>query len=137
MASTVSPNLRRTIRQARACELRDAAQNIVSVRGEWQTVSTMRLIGADIAPFKILLRSPFTKLPPIDGRLIATWASQGLLPKKNLPWGLDIWTGKKVLNIEWDDSGEIVVVGFTRGQWEADFLTLATTISEERNRAVA
>jgi hypothetical protein len=39
--------------------------------------------------------------------------------KENLPYGLDIWNkGKKVLNIEWRDGGEIEVISYLPGEWE-------------------
>lgn len=42
----------------------------------------------------------------------------------NLPWGLDIWTEKKVLNIEWNAyTREVEIVSFRRGSWEKEILS--------------
>src|ERR1019366_3999383 len=40
-----------------------------------------------------------------------------LVPPKNLPYGLDIWAPKKVLNIEWNDHGDVLLVSFKPGAW--------------------
>jgi hypothetical protein len=45
-------------------------------------------------------------------------ATIGLVPPKNLPYGLDIWAPKKVLNIEWNDHGHVVLVRFKPGAWQ-------------------
>jgi hypothetical protein len=42
------------------------------------------------------------------------------VPSRNLQYGLDIWSGRKVLNIEWSDDGEVKVVSYRPGQWERE-----------------
>lgn len=43
----------------------------------------------------------------------------------DLPYGLDVWhAGAKVLSVLWADSGILKVVGFARGDWEAEALAL-------------
>jgi hypothetical protein len=49
----------------------------------------------------------------------------------NLAYGLDVWRERrKVLNIEWAPDGRIDVVGFKRGDWGQEFLSV--TQAEDR-----
>jgi hypothetical protein len=52
-------------------------------------------------------------------------ALYGIPPRQNLPYGLDVWTPTKVLNIEWDDQGNVELVRFRPGGWEAQLLAAA------------
>jgi hypothetical protein len=38
--------------------------------------------------------------------------------KLNLPYGLDIWADRKVLNVEWDADDTVDVIAFRPGDWE-------------------
>jgi len=42
--------------------------------------------------------------------------------KLNLPYGVDLyWPGQgKVLNVQWDDDGNLDLVSFHRGEWEQE-----------------
>ena len=42
-----------------------------------------------------------------------------------MPYGLDVYCPKKVLVVEWDDAGEVRVVGFRPGEWEGKLAALA------------
>jgi hypothetical protein len=42
----------------------------------------------------------------------------------DLPYGLDVWHGAKVLSIVWADDGAFEVISFVRGQWEDEALAL-------------
>jgi hypothetical protein len=43
----------------------------------------------------------------------------------DLPYGLDVWhAGVKVLSLLWADGGAFKVIGFVRGGWESEALTL-------------
>jgi len=44
--------------------------------------------------------------------------------QSNLPYGLDVWHGEKVLRILWADDGSSEVVAFQRGAWEELALSL-------------
>ncbi len=37
---------------------------------------------------------------------------------RTLPYGLDIWHGKKVFSIDWDDAEGVEIRSFARGEWE-------------------
>ena len=41
-----------------------------------------------------------------------------------LSWGLDVWRGRKLLSLQWDDAGRAEVISFTRGPWEEEVLAL-------------
>jgi hypothetical protein len=43
-----------------------------------------------------------------------------------VPYGLDVYWPKKVLVIEWNDAGEVRIVGFRRGEWEGKLIALAS-----------
>ena len=45
-----------------------------------------------------------------------------------MPYGLDVYWPSKVLAIEWDDAGEVHVVGFRSGEWEGKLTALAAAL---------
>jgi hypothetical protein len=75
-----------------------------------------------------LKHSPFQKLPRASERLRYLAAIRELEIPENLPYGLDFWSGKKVLNTEWNES-ETRIVSFRRGQWESELLAAADKIA--------
>lgn len=54
-------------------------------------------------------------------------ARTGLAIPEPLPYALDIWQGRKVMNLEWADDGALFIVSFRRGPWEGEFLELPTS----------
>jgi hypothetical protein len=44
--------------------------------------------------------------------------------QSDLPYGLDVWHGARVLRILWADDGKVAVVSFVRGAWEDAALAL-------------
>jgi hypothetical protein len=63
---------------------------------------------------------------PDDNEYLKYRAAQlGMSARRNLPYGLDIWAPKKVLNIEWDDQGNVVLVSLWAGDWEAELIAAA------------
>ena len=81
------------------------------------------------------LTTPFQKFhmePPkipdrfkgnLDRYAVAVRMSQS---KRHLGFGLDVW-GKvgKVLNVHWNEYGQIEIVSFKRGDWEDEILGAA------------
>ena len=97
----------------RAIELRDLALAVVKARGTMVPPSGKR---ASVLTFSkdgltVFYRTPFQQLP--EGNT------------KNLPYGLDIWRGRKVMNIEWADDGRVDVVSYRQGPWERELEALA------------
>jgi hypothetical protein len=78
----------------------------------------------------MLFRTPFQRLPPIDGRRALKALQVGLRLEPNLPYGLDIWEeGRdKVYNVEWDDKGHFRIASFRRGSWEGNIAELRSRI---------
>jgi hypothetical protein len=85
----------------------------------------MKLLSARLGTLEISYRTPFQRLPKAGDLMKHRAAQQGLTVSRNLPYGLDVWTPKKVLNIEWDDKGNVVLVSLRPGAWETELSTLA------------
>ena len=117
---------------ALAITLRDAALIVVKRAGSRHSVSRIsgKCLLARVGSISIGYRTPFQRLPaPAIGddlKYLAASLGKGP-PPVNLPYGLDIWSTKKVLNIEWDDHGNVVLVSLRRGEWETEL----TTVSED------
>jgi hypothetical protein len=117
---------------AHALLLRDGALTVLRRMGVWETIAVrgagdMKVLSARIGSLDILYRTPFQQMPQPDDTLKYRAAQLGLTSPKNLPYGLDIWAPKKVLNIEWDDKGNVALVTLRPGAWE---LELTTTLAK-------
>ncbi len=90
-----------------------------------EEIGGLRMVTWKAGRFAFALRSPFTawgiKASP-PGSYSAALAKQRANPV--LPWGLDVWHGRKVLSLHWDDAGRVEVISFTRGPWEDEALAL-------------
>ena len=116
-----------TDRTARALAIRDHLLPLIRVQGEMEEIggSGRRMVMWKAGRFAFALRSPFTAwgikaAPPRS--YSAAQAKQRANPV--LPWGLDVWHGRKVLSLQWDDSGRVEVISFNRGPWEDEALAL-------------
>ncbi len=38
--------------------------------------------------------------------------------KASLPYGLEVYAPKRVLDIAWDDAGTVELIGYNPGEWE-------------------
>jgi hypothetical protein len=126
--------LTRRAKLAYALALRDAALKVISRMGTWQqaeparaasSVGYIRLLSARLGTLEISYRTPFQRLPKAADLLKYRAVQQGLTAPQNLPYGLDVWAPKKVMNIEWDDKGNVVLVSLRRGAWETELIVLA------------
>ena len=117
----------RTNRTERAVAIRDHLLPLIRVQGAMEETggSGARMVMWKAGRFAFALRSPFTawgiKASP-PGSYSAALAKQRANPV--LPWGLDVWHGRKVLSLQWDDAGRVEVTSFNRGPWEAEALAL-------------
>ena len=112
--------------QARAVELRDLALTVIRERGEWRDLGGARMLGFTTAGLTLLHRTPFQTFPnrpPMPDKAKYMTALERKAPP-DLPYGLDVWSGGKVLNVEWDDE-RAYVISYTPGQWEAELEKLA------------
>ena len=107
-----------------ALQIREAALQKLRAEGEFEEIHRVGSVLSWKAPdwqqggIHMLHRTPFQKLPKPSAEVMKTAFEYGLEPRLNLPYGLDIWAGGKVMNLEWNDSGDIKLVSFKRGAWE-------------------
>jgi hypothetical protein len=107
----------------RAIATRDVALNTLRKHGTWQNVrgpggKSIRVLMYKAGDLQMLHRTPFQRfgeVPPYAKYLAALYGSNRAY---NLPYALDVWFGKKVLNIEWADDGRIELVSYKPGDWE-------------------
>jgi hypothetical protein len=115
----------KSARLSHALELRDAALTIIKRIGIWnRTARDTRHLSAHANSFEIFYRTPFQRMPQVNNALKYRAAQLGLTAPKNLPYGLDIWAPNKVMNIEWDDKGNVELVSFHPGAWELELFAL-------------
>jgi hypothetical protein len=114
-------------KKERAIQLRDLAVAVVRARGMWQEVSGRRVLEFRHGDWCMILRTPFQKLHDAPRESEKYWAAlEGRPPRGlNLPYGVDVWCGPKVLNVEWDDNGLVDVIGYKPGSWERELEKLA------------
>jgi hypothetical protein len=107
---------------ALAKALRDLAMAALKRGGKWKTITgargDLRIFFCD-TPVKIAYAGPFqgwaNDTPEIAKHFQAVRGKA-----VNLPHSLDVWSGKKVLNVEWSDGdAQFEVIAFRRGDWEA------------------
>jgi hypothetical protein len=46
-----------------------------------------------------------------------------------MPYGLNVWAPNKVLNMEWDAQGNVMLVSLRSGAWEAELIVLANSMA--------
>lgn len=113
---TVNPKV--GTRAARAIFVRDASLPLIRAHGE---PFGPGLIAWRSGEWSAIYRTPFSRLnlcnPPVRNYREAVFAQQRR--KVALPYGLDIFRARKVMNIEWDDSS-IELINFTSGSWDDD-----------------
>jgi hypothetical protein len=123
-------------KKRREIELLEMALPVVGARGAWQKIEgAPTVLDFRTASLVIAYRSPFQKPPPPSAELIRKHVDFGELrgKSKSLPYGLDIWTPaprKLVLNIEWSDDGDMLIVGYGAGPWEQELEQLAAEIAK-------
>ena len=101
-------------------ELKDAALAVLQKPGvaRSQKAGESQLMVGEIGPFRIAYRTPLQKhpLPP---------APPASPERRSLPYGLDVWAGTKVFNVQWDEDETFEVVLFKRGEWELALIAAA------------
>jgi hypothetical protein len=123
-------NMTKSTKLARALLSRDAALAVLRRMGVWETIAVrgardMKFLSARIGSLQISYRTPFQGMPQAADALKYRAAQHDLTVPQNLPYGLDVWANKKVLNIEWDDQGNVALVSLRPGAWEAELTALA------------
>ena len=104
-------------RLAKLVGIRDRSLAVLANNGEWERVSSINALFAQIGTLKIMHHSVFQKVP-VESEQNRYLRSQ-LKSQPNLPYGLNIWhQNKKVLNLEWDGQGEFNIIGYKSGESE-------------------
>jgi hypothetical protein len=104
---------------------------LLRAHGALRRLGGIAFLAWDPAPWRFILRTPFSDWPNLEARASsvadyqrAQAAQQALQARPVRPYGLDAWKGKgKVLSVEWDDQ-ELSVISFRPGPWEAELLAL-------------
>ena len=113
---------------AKCIELRDLAVALVRDRGVWKAarVGPQLLIYHDVqSRFTIVYRAPLQMLakihPPKPWRIFSATEEESL---RSLPYGIDIWRGRKRLSVEWADDGRFNVINYVPGPWQDELRKL-------------
>jgi hypothetical protein len=110
---------KRVSRLDAAISIRDAARNKVMNEGQFVDTDFGPLLVWSGDELSIAYTTPFLNFPDPDEDILRQCYAAGVVPKSNLPYGLDIWNTKgKVLNIEWDKKNHVDLISFKRGEWE-------------------
>ena len=110
----------------RALAIRDHLLPLVRKHGAIENQhGPVRVIGLKMDPWAFSHWTPFNELSPEEasspGYRHALERQRGT---PDLPYGLDVWHGEKVLSVLWSDDGAFQVACFVRGPWEDAALTL-------------
>lgn len=110
----------------RALAIRDHLVTVVRERGRLQVQSgPLRQIVFQDGPWMVSHWTPFNALSPGEASSPGyRHALERQHTRPDLPYGLDVWHGERVLSILWSDQGIFEVVVFVRGAWEAEALKL-------------
>ena len=110
----------------RARAIRDRVLPFLREHGELELQrDTVRVIVLSRPPWKFRHWTPFNELTAGEASSPGyRHAIQRQRARPDLPYGLDVWHGAKVLHILWADDGSFDVASFVRGAWEDAALAL-------------
>jgi hypothetical protein len=111
-------------RLQRAVELRDIAIAIVRAHGKWLVTrgGPKLLIYYDKASkLSISYRSPVQELPGDPPPAVPHPKPFSL---RSLPYGIEVFQGPRMFNVDWADDGRMNVFTYNPGPWEGDLFKL-------------
>lgn len=110
----------------RALAIRDHLLPLIHDRGRLEVQrDTMRLTSLQLGPWLFNHWTPFNELSPEQASSPGyRHALERQRSKPDLPYGLEVWRGAKVLSVQWADDGSFTVESFVRGSWEEEALAL-------------
>ena len=110
----------------RALAIRDHLLPLIRERGALENQrGAVRLIVLETGAWTFNHWTPFSELPPGEASSPGyRHAVERQHTRLDLPYGLEVWRGSKVLSILWSDDSTFKVVTFVRGSWEDDVLKL-------------
>jgi hypothetical protein len=110
----------------KALAIRDHLLPLVRDRGLLEVQrDAMRIVSLQLGPWLFNHWTPFNELSPQQASSPGyrhSLARQHTRP--DLPYGLEVWRGTKVLSVLWADDGSFAVESFVRGTWEDEALGL-------------
>jgi len=127
-----SATAKKPVRLIRALRLRDIAISLLKEFGVWEPIQlgngrSLKVLQFQMGNISMILSTPFQKLPNKNGdesmKYVA--ALNGIKRTDLLPYGLDVFSPKKVMNITWDTNGACELIAFRPGPWEAELEVLA------------
>jgi hypothetical protein len=104
----------------RALAIRDHLLRLVRQDGQLEVQrGLLRMVTWEQAPWIIHHWTPFNELQPGEASSPGyRHAVERQHPTPDLPYGLEVWHGVKVLSVLWADDGRSEVAIFVRGPWE-------------------
>lgn len=110
----------------RALAIRDHVLPLVRERGTVEVQrGSVRLTTLEMEPWVFHHWTPFSDLSPDEASAPGyRHAIERQHATPDLPYGLEIWRGLKVLSVLWVDAGDFEVPCFVRGSWEDEALAL-------------
>jgi hypothetical protein len=110
----------------RALAIRDHLLPLVRDRGVLECQrDTVRVIALQLGPWLFNHWTPFNDLSPEQASSPGyRHALERQRTGPDLPYGLEVWRGSKVLSVLWADNGSFEVDSFVRGPWEDEALLL-------------
>jgi hypothetical protein len=110
----------------RALAIRDHLLPLVRDRGMLECQrGIVRVIALQLGPWLFNHWTPFNELSPEQASSPGyRHALERQRTRADLPYGLEVWRGSKVLSVLWADDGTFEVGRFVRGSWEDEALVL-------------
>ena len=104
----------------RALAIRDHLLPLVRQDGELEVQrGLVRIVTWEQAPWVVHHWTPFNELQPGEASSPGyRHAVERQHSTPDLPYGLEVWHGVKVLRVLWADDGCLEVASFVRGPWE-------------------
>jgi hypothetical protein len=110
----------------RALAIRDHLLPLIRNQGRQEVQrDTVRLTSLQLDPWLFNHWTPFSELSPEQASSPGyRHALERQRTRPDLPYGLEVWRGAKLLSVLWADDGSFAVESFVRGSWEDAALAL-------------
>lgn len=110
----------------RALAIRDHLLPLIRGQGRLQVQrDVVRVIALELDGWLINHWTPFNDLTAEEATSPAyRHALEQQRVRPDLPYGLEVWRGDRVLSVLWSDHGAFAVPCFVRGAWEDEALAL-------------
>jgi hypothetical protein len=110
----------------RALAIRDHLLPLIRGQGRLQVQrDVVRVIALELDDWLISHWTPFNEVSVEEAASPAyRHAIEQQRSRPDLPYGLEVWCGDRVLSVLWDEHGAFAVPCFIRGDWEDEALAL-------------